>query len=310
MTGHLTFFQYFHNGDLFSSKEYVRQIKNELKNFKIDYLHYGHEDVLKDLGVPLVGTPDILGYKSKRAPEFIETDNRLFINTWNSVFYKNNPSIKEKVGTGINPEKLHIQWEGIFKKINSKFNVNLLLKEKTEYTPHINFSFFNTSIIDNYLKSYIGPAVLICNGEVHSGQSFSGTMTDIIKTLSNNNPTVTFFCTTKIPLDLPNVKYTDDLFSVESTSNNWVRLNCDLNEISYLSQHCKVIVGRNSGPFVFSLTRSNIHDQSKIFISFNKLKNDSLEKGLTHSSKYIWSNNYNFNNIITIIQEQIASIYE
>lgn len=309
MIPRITFFQHFHNGDLFTSKEYVRQVKKELPNFTIDYLHYGHEKVLQDLNVPLIGTPDCLGYKNKQSPEFIEDGNRLFVNTWNSIFYKKNPKLKEELGNGINLNKLHVQWLNIFNTINLKFGVNLTLKEKEYYIPRIDFSFFDTEFIDAYLKTYPNKKILICNGEVHSGQSFTGKMENVISHLAINNPNILFFCTEKLNLNFTNVIYSDDIFGSKITLSSWTGNKCDLNEIAYLSKYCDIIVGRNSGPFIFSLIQDNIHNPHKVFVSFNKIENDSLEKNITHLSKYIWSNNYNFDNVINIIQHEIILKY-
>ena len=85
----------------------------------------------------------------------------------------------------------------------------------------------------------------------------------------------------------------------------WSRPICDLNEISYLSNYCDLIVGKNSGPFVYTLTKENFKNSNITFISFNKVEDDSLFWNLNSSCKYVWSNNYNENNIIRIIENNI-----
>jgi hypothetical protein len=72
-----------------------------------------------------------------------------------------------------------------------------------------------------------------------------------------------------------------------------------------LSNFCNLIVGKNSGPFVYTLTKENFKNSKTTFISLNKIEEDSLFWNLNSFCKYIWSNNYNENNIISIIEKTI-----
>jgi hypothetical protein len=61
----------------------------------------------------------------------------------------------------------------------------------------------------------------------------------------------------------------------------------DLNEISYLSTKCNVIIGRASGPFTFAINRQNIEDPNKILLSFSKLRTTYCRDS-TKSSNPFW----------------------
>jgi hypothetical protein len=80
-------------------------------------------------------------------------------------------------------------------------------------------------------------------------------------------PNDIFICTTRDRWDseLNNIVFTDDIFQQE----------CDINEIAYLSTKCTLIVGKNSGPYMFTHIKENIIDSSKIFISLSHNYSDS-----------------------------------
>ena len=67
--------------------------------------------------------------------------------------------------------------------------------------------------------------------------------------------------------------------------------NNDLNEISYLSTFCDVIIGKESGPFAFCTIKDNLMNENKTFINFCD-RNDWVWFPYGNC-KYKWSNNYN-----------------
>jgi hypothetical protein len=75
------------------------------------------------------------------------------------------------------------------------------------------------------------------------------------------------------------VKYTGDIIKVE---------NSDLNEISYLSTFCDIIVGRSSGPFTFSNVKENIFDGNKAFLCFGEKETDCLPYFLDINCEFIF----------------------
>lgn len=312
----LTFFQHFHNGDLFVSKEYVRQVFEEVHGIEMEYLHFNHPKTLKDIGIPQTGKPDSLADKylrsPKRAPWCAEYENHLLINTWCEGFFRHNPTIVIPTAHGINHLKMQTQWAHIFQKINAKFGTNLSLKPREHYIGKINYGMYNTEAINSYLAlTGNKKRILISNGQVMSNQSFGGTMQDIIGILAMEFPDWDFFCTTKFGTLIPNIYFTDDIIPQDVPLSGepvfWSKTTCDLNEISYFSTFCNIIVGRNSGPFVYCMSENNLLDESKTIISFNKFEDDSLVWAINHKAKYIWSNHYEINNVLDTIREAIRS---
>jgi hypothetical protein len=304
----IVFFQYFHNGDLFSSKEYVRQITQEVKNVNFEYYHFNHEKVLKDLNIPLTQLPSALGKNGKGMPVLFQNNNTLFINTWIEAFKKNQISLPIESIHGINHYRLRAQWKYIFDILNISYKSDLQLKPIDEYVADIDFSVFNTEKIKNPSTK---KKILFSNGEVKSNQSFSGNMENVIIQLAKKFKDWEFYCTSRFNSVESNICFTDDVipddYNHAPSRVDWSRSKCDLNEISYFSQFCDIIVGRNSGPFIFCLTKNNVFDPNKTFITFNKFHDDSLLRDINHKCEYVWSNQYSLENILHIIESAILS---
>jgi hypothetical protein len=136
--------------------------------------------------------------------------------------------------------------------------------------------------------------ILISNGDVHSRQSMNFNFEPIIIELSKKHPNYLFLVTKNLQYESKNILYTTDLTNREQ----------DLLYISYFSTKCDVIIGRSSGPYVYSLVKENIMDEKKTIISFNNKECEGyFYRGL--KSKFVWSNNYDLNNIKTIIENNI-----
>lgn len=316
----ILFFQHFHNGDLFATKEYIRQINDYMKTVSptvnVGYLHNNHPKTLLDLNINVIGKPDkhyhFLFRRPKSSPWYIDEGDTLFVNTWVEGFFRQYPSIIVDEPHGINPHKMNILWNHIYNKINNKFGTTLSVASPENYVCSTDYSIFDISSIDNHIRSNPEEKrILICNGEVKSNQSFGGTMQDILGILAKEYPDWNFYCTTKFETLIPNIRFTDDIIPQGNTWNiddkipDWSKHVCDLNEISYFSKFCNIVVGRNSGPFVYCITKENMSDSNKTLISFNTFKTDSLVYNLKHNAKYVWSNNFEINSVLNIIREEL-----
>jgi hypothetical protein len=122
---------------------------------------------------------------------------------------------------------------------------------------------------------------LFCNGKVRSFQSQIGSMQNIVNSLASSNPNELFICTEKFDTSLQNVLFTDDIFHLEN----------DINEIAYLSTHCSTIVGKNSGPFMFTHVKDNINNPNKVFVAFSNKASDCYPCHMTNlPCTYLHSN--------------------
>ena len=82
----INFFSAFHTGDVFASKEFVRQVRNELTDFNFGYYHKNHPKILKDLDMPYIGPTNLHDFP--QAGRYIESrDGKILkINTWIGAF--------------------------------------------------------------------------------------------------------------------------------------------------------------------------------------------------------------------------------
>ena len=115
--------------------------------------------------------------------------------------------------------------------------------------------------------------MLFCNGLTKSNQttySKINLMESAINTLALNNPEFTLICTHEITLleEIKNVYFTDDIFA------NVV--GGDMNEIAYLSTFCDVIIGKSSGPHIYSHVKDNINRPCVFFTISDRQSDDYL----------------------------------
>jgi hypothetical protein len=256
MMSKIVFFNHFHKGDLHTHKEFIRHVQSELSDFTFEYMHNNVAKLTAELDIPLIGAPNDLNNKDP----FYADDDVLYINTWVGC----NWDVFCKHG-GINMHTLYEQWEGIVETINETFGTDIKLrKEKESYLPKIDSKLLTTDKIEDYLLTADEGVrkVLICNNTPMSNQSFKSNMKEHILPFAEMYPDTHFICTNKFDTEgNSNIKFTDDIVGPVQDG--------DLQEISYLSRNCDVIIGKNSGPFVFCETYDNYMDDTKKFISFN-----------------------------------------
>jgi len=230
-----------------------------------------------DLDIPTIGTPDHLDKNTV----CYQDEDILYINTWVAA----NWDIFCKHG-GINMHTMHEQWGIIFETINEFFDTSIKLKTKEEYLPRIDYSLFDIKNIDTYIESNpTDRKVLVCNNVPQSGQSLTSNLSEFIKDAAKKYPDTQFICTNEFDIDtLDNILFTNDIVSVKG---------CDLQEISYLSTFCDVIIGKNSGPYVFCETYDNYMNDNKRFLSFNTKHHEytdikeTMSNGLDIKCKYL-----------------------
>lgn len=305
MMNKIIFFNHFHKGDLHTHKEFIRHIQSELPNVEFEYMHNNAEKLTAELNIPLVDSPNELNNKE---PFYMDED-ALYINSWVGC----NWDVFCKHG-GINMLTLYEQWEGIVAQINDVFDTDIKLREEKEsYLPKINYNALSITGVDQYINSTVGARkILICNNVPQSNQSFGSDMREHILPFAEMYPDTHFICTNKFDTDgHSNIKFTADIIGPVEDG--------DLQEISYLSTYCDVIVGKNSGPFVFCETYDNYMDETKTFVSFNTKHPDyedvheTMSKDLNIKCKYtavpIFSNSLSpedHENIMAALNEAFA----
>lgn len=284
MVTKIIFFNHFHRGDLFTHKEFIKQIKEALPHIQYEYWHYNHPKVILDLQIPLTSLPKVTLDNA-----FYQSDDALIINTWIGAY----AHIMHEFN-GINLHSLTKSWETIFNKVNEYFGTSLLIRSDiTSYLPRVDYSFFNVKNIDEFIKlTQNRKKVLLCNGTPLSGQS--GLMSNLgveVDEFAQKHTEIDFICTSKFISNKPNVYFTDDIikdteeYDYKAPWNDRPLNTCDLNEISYLSTKCSLIIGKSSGPSTFCETYDNIMDSRKSFVSFS-IGQHAMSYAIPHRCKY------------------------
>ena len=274
----IVFFNHYHRGDLHISKEFVKEVMKKLPNVEFEYWHNNPEIILKEIGIGSSAQKTPVLCDSKKA--LLKTSDTLYVNTWVGCMW----DIFCKHG-GINMYTLYDQWEILYKGINKFFESDLKLNSKKEhYLPRIDFEYLNSKAktnIDNWIKSNSNKKkVLLCNNTPASGQSFAFDIEKELLEVIESNPNTAFLLTNfTTKRSLKNLFFTSNIINTDQDP--------DLFEISYLSEQCDVIIGKNSGPYVFCETYNNYMDKDKTFVSFNT-KNpqyDSIKETMSNGLK-------------------------
>lgn len=270
----IVFYNHFHNGDIFTSREYVKQIIKSMPDHTFEYRHNNNPKILQDV-CPSVGVDSFLPMTER----FIIGDGVLYINTWIAVYSPaKNAAEPHFYDVGIDYVSLTNMWGHIFEFLNNLYGVNLQIGRPEDYIPNINYTKFDVTRVDDFVNKHKN-IVLISNGPPMSGQSFDSNMELEINTFAKMFPDISFVHTHPIKDSF----YKNAFYSFDITQTRY-----DLIEISYLSRFAKAIIGKNSGPFIYSCVRGNLMSEDKAFVQFNRHERDSLFYSVPYKCSYTY----------------------
>jgi len=253
------------------SREYVKDLMNIFgPDNEFYYHHKNNKKVLEDI--------DNLIYSS------VPVENcDVNIDTW----------IGQNMSLGLYSGCNFKSYHNVMSKVYKDLNIFDKFKDIGYYIPSINYEKLNIYKIKEFFKKD-KKYVLISNNFVLSGQAPNIPMNCLIEMLANNNPNIIFIATNseegKILKD--NIIYCDDL----------TEKGFNLNEISYISTLCNVIVGRSSGAYSFSIVKENMN-KDKSIVCFCNLEQDCWK--CDGEENIIWSNNYDIGYMSYLIQKEI-----
>jgi hypothetical protein len=295
------FYNNWHNGDIFVSREFVRHIVNKKINDKCFYYHMNSNKLLKDI-YTLEIINELFGEKKDTILYKKDKDN-IYINTW---YRAGNDDSFKKYGITI------FTLFNNFKEIIQK-NFDEVIDDPSDFIPDPDYNnLIDVNAINDFVFNLTNKKrVLISNNNVLSGQSSNFDFDEIIFKLANKFQDIDFFITneTKKYISLKNVFYFKNCISVLD--------ECNLNEIGYFSLFCDVIIGRLSGPETFCYNFDNLTDKSKTFINFfvnDKMYGDgsfgisSIYSDVARA-KFVYSCDFNIDSVIKIIDKELFKCY-
>ncbi len=274
----LGFYSWFGCGDIFNSRECVKELMEKIPADEYYFLHPKYPKMLGDI-TGLLHSP--VNYLCPGNKPFHLENRELYINTWIGQRGK-----YVLPGVGVSIENLLRMYNDTLKELG--FNDVRLNRGVRDYVPSIDYqklsgngvSLVQTFVESNKFKDSM-QSVLISNGDVQSNQAMNFDFTPVISDLCDAHRDKIFIATKRTGLVKDNLFYTDDITGYSGA---------DLNEISYLSTFTDVIVGRSSGPYVFAQVKENYDNPKKKLLSFTYNENAAhFIKSVQVPIKRYWS---------------------
>ena len=300
-------YNHYHNGDVFATREIVKIISQQIPGEHV-YAHVNHPKILSDIGFPSIPIPPELTVETQGLKIF-QKHGIWFINTWIGCYLdiaaRDGVSFGNHLETGIHWKLYQKIWQHACEQISQQLGITVQIPNDINLiVPAIQQDFYTN---ESFLRSKLDldqPMVLISNGPSLSGQSHQRhDMSMWFHNLVEKYPQVQWIFTHRTPLIADNVFYTQDIF---------VNAVCDLNEIGDLSKWCKVVVGRNSGPFLFCNRQDTLFDPTKTFIALGILQQDCFPWDMDLPCSFYWHSDHDnqqvHNFIETVIQEKLAAM--
>ena len=286
----ISFYNHLHNGDIHYSREFIKDIMRKYESDEFRYYFSLNEKIWNPTNV-LEDIKNLKVLDIGELPEKLEMNDstvtfdgdNIYINTWvgqNNQIYVNQ--------YGINLKSNYEIYKNVYEKLKIK------IEPMEYYIPQIDYSAFNIGGIDEFIKNNKNIfKVLISNGNVFSAQSDNFSFDPIIKILSNKYFDVIFITTNETEIKNKNIFSASEIRKKEK----------NLNEISYLSTFCDIIIGRASGAYAFCQVKENYSNENTTFIDF--IKNKNIEWHIGNICNHIISSNFDENIVIEIISNEI-----
>jgi hypothetical protein len=304
MTKRIVFFNYFHNGDIHVSRGMVRQIMNKVHQIdpsvQFAYAHKMSTDLLSDIpGLQFDGSG--LSVVNNEHANLHKVGDTTYINTWYGQQH-----FKYMNRYAVSIDSIYAALSDSCKDTFG-FSFDDISTDLTTFFPVIDYTKLNVAPVQSWLSRHPGTKILIENGSALSGQATNFDMKPIIIQLSGKYPDKNFILTSRHDyITRPNVFYSSDITQRGQRT--------DLNEISFLSTQCDMIIGRASGVWSFTLTQENLFKRNIKYLCFSNLVpkkegkfwlNELFEDKVNYSSTIITTNESNTDKVREIIEGQL-----
>jgi len=302
----ITFFNHFHNGDLHISREFIRKIMQRVSSINptitFSYAHSNDPCLLSD--IPNLAYENIHALSLNQFENLTNRNGTVFINTWYAQ-----QSYRYMNIHGMTLDCLYEAFNDSCKALWG-FGMEELSSDPSLFIPTIDYSKFHIQEAQNWLVQNPQKKILVSNGQAMSGQATNFLMTPIISELAQMHSDKIFILTNQEgAFHLPsNVVYSKDIIKKPAGS--------DLNENSFLTTYCDVIVGRASGVFSYAWTQQNMLQRPVKFVCFcgpgvvvrpphQFWTSDVLSSRIRYSAEYIVSDTTDHNEVKNIIDRSL-----
>lgn len=305
----VVFFNYFHNGDIHVSREFVRLIISTVKRIEPEtQFYYGHRNyngLLADIP-DLIFDPAALTIIRDHQVGIRTINDTIYINTWYGQQHS-----KYTNNYGLSIDTLYAAFDDAC-KILWGFSLDSISTDLTKFFPTIDYSKFYITNATKWIQAQPNKKIFISNGDVLSDQAHEFSFAPLIVDLARKHHDKIFILSNReykyVIGREPNICYSDTIIGKKQN---------DLNENAFLASHCDVIVGRASGPFTFAMTQETLFQKKKKFLNFCNLiprkegkfwMNGLFEDKVNYLSDVIVSNDSNTNMIKNLIDKNILEL--
>jgi hypothetical protein len=300
----VVFLTHWHLGDVHVSRSFIRLIMNKVRMIdpSTEFIcsHQNPFNLLADIP-GLIYDPELWQRMSKY-DNLVKQGDHLFINLWycQSQWRYFKPY-------GLTLDALYAAFDDTCKQ-QWGFGMADLSTDIRDFYPVIDYSKFQLEPTKKWLNKHPERKVLIETGDVLSGQMNNFNMQPLVEQLAKNHPDIAFICSKKEKTKTPNIHFTDDIVGVDR------KYKTDLNEISYLSTQCEMLIGRASGVSSFCITKENFFERPLKYIVFTKFlpkypdkywTSDLLQARVKYSAKTIATHNVEPQKMIDLIEKNL-----
>jgi hypothetical protein len=297
----ISFYNGWHNGDLHVSRTFIKYIMDNFEATSYSYYHSCSTKILQDIDNLKQLPFEELQISSSNKDGYFKRGNNCYINTWYASY-----NYRYLKGRDLTMFCLY----DVFKRTMKELFNHEIPNDIIKFFAKIDYTKYDIKPIDDFILKDSRKKVLICNNNVESAQSINFNFDPIIDELSLLFPDTLFLMTNILTNNIlirPNVIY---------CSNIVPQVNNNLNEISYLSRFCDIIVGRYSGAQTFSGVYENYIDPSKTFITFLLKETANYVYGdgsfginqllpKEKRAKFVCSHDFSEKNIINVIKGEL-----
>lgn len=257
----IRYFNKFHCGDLHISRGLVRKVMEKVNQIepetKFSYAHVNDPCLLSD--IPNLGyeNADLLGLH-----QFENLNPRLdgiSFNTWygqQDYKYMNN--------LGMSFDCLYQAFDESCQKLWN-FSLSDIDSNPEAFLPIIDYNKFYINEAQKWIEQHPETKIFVSNGHAMSGQATNFEMTSIIVDLAQRDSSKTWILSNIEPQWINRALPGNAIYSHEIIKKP---AGSDLNENSFLTTSCDLIIGRASGAFSYAWTQENLIKRKCKFLGF------------------------------------------
>lgn len=283
MYNQVIFYNHFGAGDIFESREFVKAWMKLVPAHSYFYSHGKNPRILLDISE--LQFKDITVHMNAMRGVWDDLNGNLYVNTWIGRDGK-----YVLPGIGCTVEKLFQMHNDML----AVYSFGTLPGEPKDYIPSINYGAYDIYDCYELMTEEIGNCIYVDNGLVQSNQANNFDFNPIIEEVARNHRDLDFLLTQIYPSKMPNIYF---------GSHYTKGVGFDLNELSYMSLFCNILLGRNSGPHVFTQVKENVENPNKLLLSFtNHQQGSSFVVNTPVAIQKRWSPATSFRDVIQEIE--------